>query len=404
VSHSTQSYVASKSWRTVVIRLVILALALFLVATNAFILTGFLPTIASDLRTEVSVVSLSISAYAVTVAVMSPVVPLVFSRISRTTLLVVGAVLVAVGIALAAFAPDLTTFFVGRVVGALGGAALVPTATASAIALAPEGRKGASVSIVASGFTAAAAFGAPAGTALSALVGWRACLFVIAAMTFLAAAAIAISIRRVPIESPVSMRRRFAALGDPRLAPMLLGTVVTIAAFQMAYIFSADITAEATGADPSRFAALLLFYGIASLVGNALGGWLTDRVGSFLVISVLAGAQVIATALLGLVSDSMVVCAIVYTVWGIAGGGQQPAMQYRLSTIDPATASVAIAWNSTALYVALALAPLLGSGTVILLGGSQVIPFISAGLLLAGTGIVLSSYRSRAVGLPLVRL
>ncbi len=70
-------------------------------------------------------------------------------------------------------------------------------------------------------------------------------------------------------------------------------------------------------------------------------------------------------------------------VWGLCANAQQPAVQLRETLIDPLTAPVALAWNSTALYLGIAIAPIFG-GAVIGAAGIDAVPVGSALLLLVG--------------------
>src|ERR1700709_2450382 len=105
-------------------RLAVLALGLFVVATNAFVIAGLLPNIAATFGVHPSDVSYSITWYAVIVAVAAPAISILLPRVSRTTLMALGLVLVAIGTVVAAASPTLLVFTLGRVIAAFGGAAL----------------------------------------------------------------------------------------------------------------------------------------------------------------------------------------------------------------------------------------------------------------------------------------
>ena len=121
-------------------KLGVLAAGLFLVGTNAFVIAGLLPDIAAGLNVHTTDVSLSITYYSLVVAVAAPAISILLPRVSRTTLIVAGLIIFIVGGAVAVTADTLLWFTIGRIVAGLGGAAIVPTATAAAAALAPVER------------------------------------------------------------------------------------------------------------------------------------------------------------------------------------------------------------------------------------------------------------------------
>jgi DHA1 family inner membrane transport protein len=367
----------SRTRRALRPRLLLLATAMFVVATNGFVIAGLLPQIARDFDVHISDVGYAITFYAATVAVTAPVTSILFARVSRTMLMVAGMALVAVGTLVAALSPDLALFVGGRIIAAIGGAAIVPIGTAAAAALAAPEHRGRAIGIVVAGFTASIAFGAPLGTALAGLGGWRTPLLVLAALALVVAAALAFTVRHVPIDPPVGLGRRFAALGNSRLLLTLLTTVFALAGFNIVYIFSSSVVHHATGGDAGLLALLLLTYGVAGLVGNAIGGQLTDRIGPRRTSAIFIGAIVVVLAAMPTLAVTLPGALASFALWGVAGSGSLPAIQYRLITVDPAVAGVALSWNSTALYIGIAFAPVVGAAALHA-GGPGLVPLVGA--------------------------
>jgi len=358
-------------------RLAVLAVGLFAVATNGFLIAGILPSIAETLGVHASDVSYSISYYSIVVAVAAPAISILLPRISRTTLMASGLGLVAAGTVIAASAPDLLVFNAGRIVAALGGAALVPAATAAAAMLAPAQHRGRAIAFVAIGFTAAAAFGAPLGTAIASVGGWRLPLYGLAVIGALTAGAIALFVRGIPFGEPVTARRRFAVLANPRLLLTLATTLLVVSGFNVVYIFSSAITKPATGGSTSLLALLLLIAGVAGILGNIVAGRLIDRFGSRRIATLFFVAQIVLLSVLPLVVTNFVATCVVFALWGVAANASLLPVQDRLIAIDPATSAVSLSWYSTALYAGIALAPVLGA-VILRLDNAELVPLAGA--------------------------
>jgi predicted MFS family arabinose efflux permease len=376
-------------------RLAILAVGLFVVATNAFVIAGLLPSIAASLGVQADDVSYSISYYSIVVAVAAPAISILLPRMSRTTLMAVGLVLVSLGTVVAALAPDLLVFTAGRIVAAFGGAALVPAATAAAAALAPVERRGRAIAFVAVGFTAASAFGAPLGTALAVAGGWRMPLLALAVLAALASVAVAVFVRGVPLGAAVSVRRRFAILADPRILLTLGSVLLLVCGFNAVYIFSSAVTAQATGGSASLLAFLLLVFGVSGVVGNLVAGRLTDRFGNRWIAGLFLLLQLLSLALLPFVAGSLVGTAVLFAVWGASANAATLPVQHRLIEIDPATSGIALSWYSTAMYAGIAIAPPLGAAAFRLGGGELVPEFAAVAIVLALVVFQLGLLRSR---------
>lgn len=358
-------------------RLAILAVGLFAVATNGFMIAGILPSIAETLEVHASDVSYSITWYSITVAIAAPLISILFPRMSRTTLMAGGLVLVAAGTLLAALAPTLLVFTLGRVVAGLGGAAIVPAATAAAAALAPAERRGRAIAFVAVGFTASTAFGAPLGTAIAAAGGWRLPLFGLAALAALVALAVALFVRSIPVGQPISVARRFAVLANHKTDLTLAATLFGVAGFNVVYIFSSAVTQQATGGNGGLLAGLLLVFGVSGIAGNLLAGRLTDRYGNRRTAAVAFGTQVLVMLALPFAATSLVGTGILFVLWGISANASLLPVQHRLIEIDPATSGVALSWYSTALYAGISIAPLLGAAALHI-GGGELVPIVGA--------------------------
>ncbi len=293
---------------------------------------------------------------------------------------------------MAATADGIVVFTIGRVLAAVGGAALVPTATAAATAIAPQGLRGRAIAVVGVGFTLATAVGAPLGIVVAAAAGWRSSMLVLAGGAVALAPAVALVVRKVPIDPPVAVSRRIQVLRDRRIALTLMSTLLVVAGFNLLYLFSAT----ATGYRGRTLATLLLVYGVAGIAGNTLGGPLTDRFGSRAVGAATLLVNVVALVGVAIAGHRFVGLAGTFVVWGLSVFGASVALQHRLLNVDARVGSVAISLYSTALYLALAVAPLLGAAALAL-GDPTVIPIAAVVVSAAGLVVFLASYQTRAL-------
>ena len=369
----------SYSSRRLYPKLGVLAGGLFLVATNAFVIAGLLPDIATSLGVHANEVSLSITYYSLVVAIAAPAISILLPRVSRTTLIIAGLLVFIVGGLVAVTADNLLQFTIGRIVAGLGGAAIVPTATAAAAALAPVERRGRALAFVSVGFTLATAVGAPLGTALGSVGGWRLPLGILIGLAAVVAAVVALSVRGVPLAPPTSLAERFSIFTDRRMVAPLITTLLMIAGFNIYYIFSSTIAATATDGDGTLLAALLFSVGIAGVVGNAASGPLTDRFGSRRTLGVSLGIMAVVLLAVPFAEESFIALAILFFVLGMVGFGGAVPVQHRLVSIDPARSALAMSWYTTAMYLGIAIAPILGAAASGI-GGAHLIPIVAAGV------------------------
>jgi DHA1 family inner membrane transport protein len=368
---------AASAYRGATVKLLLLAAAMFMVGTNASIIAGLLPQIAHGLDATQSTVSYSITVYSVVVAIAAPVASIVLVRMPRAMLMAIGAVFFSAGTLVASLSTNAEGFMGGRAIAALGGAALVPTASAVAATLVPPERRGRALALVSLGFTLSSVLGAPIGTALGSLASWRLPMLCLAGLGIVVGIGIGIFLRGVPTPPVTPLRHRLAPLADRRVLGGIGTTLFIVVAFNVVFIFSASLTADATGGSGVLLAALLMANGLAGIVGNFFAGRFTDRFGSRYVAVVALSVIIVLLAVTPLALESLVACMVVFTIWGLVSAGTSVPVQYRLIAIDPDEAVVTLSWNSTAMYVGIALSPPLGN-LAIGIGGVHLTPIAGA--------------------------
>jgi DHA1 family purine base/nucleoside efflux pump-like MFS transporter len=361
--------------RTANPQILLLTTALFLVGTNAFVIAGVLPDVARAVDVSIVWVGYALTVYAVVVAVISPPMSKFLGSVPRVAIMTGGMLVIAAGTLITALGPTFAWFVAGRIVAAIGAAALVPTAFAVTPTLVPKDRQGRAMAFAGLGFAVALAVGSPIGTALASVSGWRATLAVLAGC----AAVVALFMPRVlsaaesaRVAAPVPTVR---SLASAELVLLLVVRLLMTAAFQMVYVYSAFVVHDFTNGDGTKLAILMSAYGFGGVFGGIAGGWLSDIRGTGRTgIGALLGLVVVLAALAG--SRELLTAAAAFLAWGFTVSMAGVPQQHRLIELQPDNASASLAWNATAMYIGLAIAPVVGGALVphgpgaVVLGGA----------------------------------
>ena len=342
-----------------------LAIGMFAMGTDNFVVAGILPSVATALNTSVSLAGQMVTVYALSFAILAPVMAALTGGWPRKALLVSALGIFVAGNAISAVATDLNTVLASRALAGLGAAMFAPTALGVAASLVGHERRGRALSTVSAGLAGATALGAPLGTFISGYGSWRATLWFVAALGALAMLGLGLLLKSVPQPQAVTLRQRLAPLHDVRVVLTLMTTLFAFGGLLMVYTYAGLVFDRVTGGDERVLAGLLLFWGVASTVGNALAGRLVDKFESRKIIN---GALVVALVnfcLLPWTSAHAVTAAIALAVWGFAGWGLMVPQQHRLVKTAPHVAPLLLALNNTATYGGLACSGLLG-GIVLL--------------------------------------
>jgi predicted MFS family arabinose efflux permease len=364
----------------------VLALGTFVIGTDAFIVSAFLPSMAEDLAVSTAVAGYSVTAFALAYAFLSPVISTLTATFRRRRLLVWALILLGSANLGSALAPSLGILIATRIAAAAAAAAYTPNAGAVAAAMVRPEIRARALAVVIGGLTAATALGIPLGHVVSDALSWRAALVLVGVLSIVAAIGVLIATPELPGGARVTLSQRLTVLRHRNVLLILPLTVIGMAACYTPYAFTIPVLASLVG--PSvPITAMLLLYGLGAIAGNYLSGWATDRVGP---ISILSCAYVVMFAALGAMALANsfapvphMVAAALMLCWGASSWSQTPAQQHRLISCAPHEASLVVALNSSAIYLGISIGTAIG-GYAIRLSTAQTLWF---GCALAGVAI-----------------
>ncbi|MEQ4207492.1 MFS transporter [Actinopolymorpha sp. B9G3] len=369
-----------------------LMLVVFSLTTGEFVIAGILPDVAADLSVSIPAAGLLVTAYALGMIVGGPVVTVVTARLARGTLLTGLIAVSLVGNVASAVAPTYALLLGARFVAGLVVATFFAVAITTAVSMAPEGRQASTVAKLVLGMNLGIILGTPIGTLIGQNLGWRTTFVAVAAV---ATAGLLAVLRFVPAGPALATgsvvgELRVFANSDVRLAIALtaVGNVGIVMVFSYITPLLTDVAGFAAGAIP----VLLLVYGTGAVLGNFLGGWLSDKalMPSLIgILGVLAGTLVV----FWMVSGIRPAAAVLTFALGVLAFALIPGMQARVLTTASAAPTLAVAVNASGFQLAAAFAGWLG-GQVISSGlGLRSIYPAAAALTVAGLAISLYSLR-----------
>ncbi len=156
--------------------LTVLCLGVFSTALDQTVVVAALPEVMVDLAlplTDLDKAAWIITAYLIGYTVAMPLAGRLSDVHGRVRIFQWALVVFAVGSALVAMAPNFVWMVPARVLQAFGGGATVPISLAMAVAVAPPGRRGVAIGIVAAAAEAGSVVGPLYGGAIIDWVGWR---------------------------------------------------------------------------------------------------------------------------------------------------------------------------------------------------------------------------------------
>lgn len=330
----------------------------FVVGMGAFVVIGMVPLLASDLGVTTAAAGGAMTAYAIAYAVMSPLLVSLTGSIGRRRVLAAGLSIFAVATLMSAVATDITALYIARALAAMGAGVVTPVGAAVVAALAPRTAHGKSIAAFYFGLTLSQVLGVPAGGWIAFTFGWRTAFWIVVVLSALSALLVWVRVPAGLRFTPVSLRDLGGTLKDGVVMGAVLFTASFLGAIYVLFTYLAPLMAETMGFGRDGITLVLLAFGAGAVVGNLIGGWLTDRLGSVKSLVILCLAQIVLMPMFsGLPVAPWFVFLLVF-VWSIMGWSFVAPQQVRLLGLAPQLASVVLALNAAAIYVGTAL----GSG------------------------------------------
>lgn len=279
----------------------------------------------------------------------------------------------------AALATSLGWLLAARVPAGVLMGSLFAIATVAATQAAPAGREGTALGVMSLGLTASLVAGAPLGSALAALAGWRSCFWTIGALALLSALAVTLTGHRLGPGSTLGRGAQLAAVTRPEVRVALATTTVVIPAVFCAYTYLTALLADVTGLGPVAATIALLLLGLAAMIGSTVGGRSLDAGPTrWLPTALLAVTG--ALLLLALGATIAVLASVAVVGFGATAFAVVPVLQGRAITAAGGAPLVAAGLNISAFNLANTIGAGLGGVAVSLAGDPRGAVWLGAGL------------------------
>ena len=241
-----------------------------------FVMMAILPYVAADLHISIPTAGHLISAYALGVCAGAPMLTLARKLPLKNILLGLVAIMM-VGNIFASLSPNYWTMLVARFISGLPHGAYFGVASVVAEKLADKGKGSEAVSIMIAGMTIANLFGVPLGTSLSTLLSWRLTFMLVGVWGIIILYYIWKWVPQVEGLPDTGFKGQFHFLktGAPWL--ILGATMLGNGGVFCWYSYINPLLTKVSGFSTESITLLMVLAGFGMVVGNLLGGKLSDK-------------------------------------------------------------------------------------------------------------------------------
>lgn len=374
--------------------LILFALTLggFAIGTSEFASMGLMPNMVASLGVTEPQVGHLISAYALGVVVGAPLLAILGAGWKRKTLLLALMGFYALGNLASALGPTYESLLVFRFIAGLPHGAYFGVAALTAVAISPPNKRGRAISLVMLGLTLAILIGNPLATWLGQIIDWRWVFAAVALVALTTATLLAIWLP-AGIDGqkahPLDELRAFNRL--PVWQALAIGAIGFAGMFSV-FSYLAPTMLEVTRVSPAWIPLGLAGFGVGGVIGNFVGGWLSDRFQLRGAWMVLAWAMV-ALLLFPLLAKGLPTILLATVTIGLMGA-LGPILQSHLMDVAGDAQTLAAASHHAAFNTANALGPWLGGMAITAGYGWTSTGYVGAAMAVAGLLIYLWAQRT----------
>ena len=277
--------------------LIVFMLMNFVIGMSAMVFGGILDQVAISLNVSVALTGLLATSFSIGAAIGVPIILIVFAQANRKRLMLILLSLSLLSNIATILAPNFVLLLVARTLMGITINGYGVMAISTVTSLAEKDRQGRSLAFLIMGNALAMLVGIPLARALSGILDWRGIFWILNLLTFLAFVYFALVLPNPKEEAAkMSILDQFEYLKSIKVWTLLIFTLVMFSGYAALNTFVTPFLLDRFPGLNPIMSLVLVGLGLASFIGNNIGGHLSDRIGyskSMLVGAILQALNIL---------------------------------------------------------------------------------------------------------------
>ena len=277
--------------------LIVFMLMNFVIGMSAMVFGGILDQVAILLNVSVALTGLLATSFSIGAAIGVPIILIVFAQANRKRLMLILLSLSLLSNIATILAPNFVLLLVARTLMGITINGYGVMAISTVTSLAEKDRQGRSLAFLIMGNALAMLVGIPLARALSGILDWRGIFWILNLLTFLAFVYFALVLPNPKEEAAkMSILDQFEYLKSIKVWTLLIFTLVMFSGYAALNTFVTPFLLDRFPGLNPIMSLVLVGLGLASFIGNNIGGHLSDRIGyskSMLVGAILQALNIL---------------------------------------------------------------------------------------------------------------
>jgi MFS transporter, DHA1 family, inner membrane transport protein len=313
----------------------ILTIGVFGILNTEMGVIGLMPSIADQFNVSISQAGLTVSLFAIAIAISGPTMPLLFSGVNRKKVMLLVLGVFVLGNIVSIFISNFTILLITRII--LGFFHPIYCSMAFTVAASSVSKEEApkAVSKVFIGVSAGMVAGVPIASFIDSALSYEMAMAFFAIVNAIMFLATLIFVPSMPVEEKQSYGEQLFIIKKPILWLSIIAVILLNASVFGVYSYIADYLETVTNMSPNSISLTLFIFGGANIIGNIVAGKLLTQspIKSIICFPLIMSAVYIILFFTGQFAVPM---AMITFIWGILAGGIMANInQYLIASSAP---------------------------------------------------------------------
>ncbi|MDQ6418437.1 MFS transporter [Paenibacillus sp. LHD-117] len=332
----------------------LLTLGVFLTATAELVVAGILNVIAEEMNVSIAMAGQLISAYSLALAIGTPIVISMTSRMGRKKLLSCALSFFIAGCLLSSFSNDYSMLMVSRAILGLSAGVFLVVSFSTVAKLVPPEKIGSTIGTIILGFSCAIVLGVPIGITITNWMNWHLIFIILAFLSILILLGIIRLLPKIEGDIPVPFKNQLIVLASPVILTGLFITFFRDTGNSIMYTYLTPFLEDILLLRPTTIGLIMLLFGVFGVIGSRLGGFAADKWGTKRIILLCITVHAVSLAILPMVTSLQIAGLAILAVWVFSMFVVAPALQTYFIQEAPQSSSLVLSLNTSITHLALA--------------------------------------------------
>ncbi|KDE95198.1 MFS transporter [Staphylococcus capitis] len=331
-------------------KILILALGMFSLGMDTYIVAGLIPEMSRSLNQSSTAIGQGVTIFTLVFAISAPLFSIFLAKINVKQTLIFALIIFIFANIMTSLAVNLPIYLLARAIAGLGAGIFSPMAVSTGSQLVENKNRGKALATVVGGLSIGTVIGVPLGIQISNLSSWRVTLLFIVLISTLTCVLIAIHFRAIFAPTPPSIKERFKLFIHPHIIRIMTVTVCAAIASLGLYTYLSKIVEHYQSI--YSLTTYLMLWGIGGLIGSFSIGFIIDmfKFTNLIVLSIMI-LLLFSFILLPISIHTPIASCLPFLLWGAMGWATQAPQQHILIKNYKSYGETAVALNSSVNYL-----------------------------------------------------